>query len=90
MLFAAAEYDLDLRVAPSGALWHMSGQVLGTDDERQMPPQTVELHGPGGAFRTSLNSLSEFALPPIPAGNYTLSLHLADIDIDIAELEIGA
>jgi hypothetical protein len=89
MLFAAAEYDLDLSVAPSGALWQMSGQVLGTDDERQTPPQTIELHGPAGAFQATLNSLSEFALPPIPAGSYTLSLHLADIDIDIAELEIG-
>ena len=89
MLFTAAEYDLDLRVAPSGSLWQVSGQVLGTDDEQQAPLQTIELHGPAGAVRATLNSLSEFTLPPTPAGSYTLTLHLADIDIAIAELEIG-
>jgi hypothetical protein len=89
ILFSAAEYDLDLRVAPNGSLWQVSGQVLGTDDDQPAPPQTIELRSPAGALRATLNSLSEFTLPPAPAGSYTLALHLADIDIAIADLEIG-
>ncbi len=84
LLFAVSSYLLDLRLAPQGPLWVISGQLFGADDGRQ-----VELHGPAGVMRAALNDLSEFALPPSPPGSYTLRLQLTDLDILIAELEVG-
>ena len=85
LLFGASNYLLDLRLAPHGPLWVISGQLLGASDGRQ-----VELDGPAGMVRATLNELSEFALPPAPAGSYTLRLQLAELDITIAGLEVGA
>jgi anti-sigma factor RsiW len=85
LLFAVSSYLLDLRVAPHGALWVISGQLFGADDGRQ-----VELDGSAGTARATLNDLSEFVLPPSPPGNYTLRLQLTDFDIMIAELDVGA
>lgn len=84
MLFAVSSYLLDLRVVPQGAMWVVSGQLLGAEDGRQ-----VELDGPAGTSRVELNDLSEFVLPPSPSGIYTLRVQLTDIDITIAGLEVG-
>lgn len=84
MLFAVSDYLLDLRLVPHGSLWVISGQLLGSNDGRQ-----VELESSAGTARTRLNDLNEFALPPSPAGTYTLRVQLTDLDITIAGLEIG-
>jgi anti-sigma factor RsiW len=84
LLFAVSNYLLDLRVVPQGALWVVSGQLLGAQDGRQ-----AELDGPAGTARAALNDLSEFALPPAPPGTYTLKVQLTDLDITIAGLEVG-
>jgi anti-sigma factor RsiW len=85
LLFAAGACDLDLRVAQAGAQWVVSGQILGASAGEQ-----VELHGPAGAATAALSDLCEFVLPPVAAGTYTLTLRLADLDIDIPNLAIGA
>jgi hypothetical protein len=85
MLFAAAQFLLELRIAASGPLWVISGQLLGADHAEQ-----VELRGPAWMSQTPLNDVSEFMLPPAPSGNYTLTVQLSDLDITIAGLELGA
>jgi anti-sigma factor RsiW len=85
MLFAAAEFLLELRIAASGPLWIISGQLLGDAQAEQ-----VELRGPAWMSQTPLNDVSEFMLPPAPSGNYTLTVQLSDLDITIAGLELGA
>jgi len=85
MLFATADYLVDLRIVPSGALWAVSGQLLGAEAGDQ-----VELRGPTRMVRVSLNDMSEFVLPPAPSGSYTLTVQLADHDITITNLELGA
>lgn len=85
MLFATADYLVDLRIVPSGALWAVSGQLLGADAGEQ-----VELRGPDGHARATPNEMSEFALPPVPPGSYELVVQLADLDITITGLEFGA
>jgi hypothetical protein len=85
LLYSVSSYLLDLRLAPQGSLWVISGQLLGADAGRQ-----VELDGPAGTLRTTLNDLSEFVLPPAPAGAYTLRLQLDDLDIMVDGLEVGA
>jgi hypothetical protein len=85
LLYSVSSYLLDLRLVPQGSLWVISGQLLGADAGRE-----VELDGPPGMLRTALNDLSEFVLPPAPAGTYMLRVQLEDLDITVAGLEIGA
>jgi hypothetical protein len=84
MLFDAGPYVVDLRIAPSGNSWAVTGQLLG--------PYTggyVELHGPAERVRSDLSELSRFRLPPVLAGNYALTLRLDAVEIEIADLELG-
>jgi hypothetical protein len=85
LLFDAGQYDVDLRIAPSGSAWAISGQVLGPHTSGQ-----VELHGPAEVVQTELSELSRFRLPPIPAGRYTLTLRLDAAEVEIADLEVGS
>lgn len=85
LLFAAAEYLVDLRIAPRGQHWAVSGQLLGAS-----AGEKVELRGSDWMSSAPLNEQSEFVLPLAPSGSYTLNVQLADFDISIGELELGA
>jgi hypothetical protein len=39
--------------------------------------------------QADLNDLSEFALPPVPGGRYSLFLYLADAEVEVADLPLG-
>jgi hypothetical protein len=84
LLFSVADHDLDLRVTAKGVLWVVAGQLLGPCADGQ-----AELQSPTFQVQTALNELCEFTLPPAPTGNYTFSLHLPDVDIEIVGLAIG-
>jgi hypothetical protein len=84
MLFNAEERDLDLRIAPTGMLWTVSGQVLGVRAGGH-----VELQDGSRVVHADLNELSEFALPPVPSGNYTLTLRQNDVEIRVPDLDVG-
>jgi hypothetical protein len=84
MLFDAGQYDVDVRIAPSGSAWVVSGQVLGPHTGGQ-----AELRGPAAAVQATLGELSRFRLPPIPAGRYALILRLDAAEVEIADLEVG-
>ncbi|MCG8350807.1 MAG: hypothetical protein MI924_23800 [Chloroflexales bacterium] len=84
MLFNAEERDLDLRISAAGTLWAVSGQVLGVRAGGH-----VELQDGSRAVQADLNDLSEFALPPVPPGNYTLTLRQNDVEIMVTDLDVG-
>jgi hypothetical protein len=84
LLFAAEGFNLDLRIRQQGPLWSLSGQVFGSGGGEQ-----IELNGPTGSTQSHLNNLSEFRLPPVPAGSYNLTLRLHSFDVEIAGLQIG-
>jgi hypothetical protein len=84
LLFNAQGFDLDLRITPTGSMWTVSGQVLGTDAGGQ-----VELEGPTTTMQAALNGMCEFTLPPVLAGNYILTIRLREVDIEVASLQIG-
>jgi anti-sigma factor RsiW len=88
MLFSAGDFDVDLRLAPGGEGWTVSGQVLGPCTGGE-----VELLDPEGATaaRATLNELCEFTLlPPTPDGTYALRLRLEGVEVEIPELSLKA
>ena len=88
LLFSAGDLDVDLRLAPGGEGWTVSGQVLGPCKGGE-----VELADAEGATaaRATLNELCEFTLlPPTPDGTYTLRLRLDETEIEIPELSLKA
>lgn len=89
LLFCAGGMDIDLRLAPGSDGWTVSGQVLGpcTKGRVEMSGTTQESAMPAAS---ELNELCEFILPPMPPGNYTLRLHLNDLEVEIPELHLNA
>jgi anti-sigma factor RsiW len=85
LLFTAETLDLEVRIAPSGSLWEVSGQVLNAD-----VGGLAELQGLAGEVRATLNEAGEFLLAPVPPGRYALILRLTTVEIEIPGLEIGA
>ena len=84
LLFSAGALDVDLRLAPSGEGWSVSGQVLG-----ECAGGRAELFAGGAsAARADLNDLCEFTLPAVPAGAYTLRLTLDDAEIEVPGLSL--
>jgi hypothetical protein len=83
-VFNAGEIDLDLRLSPVDSGWVVSGQLLGSSQGGE-----VELHGPGGVARATLNQLCEFKLTPVQPGLYTLMLRLDGADLEMTDLDIG-
>ena len=88
MLFSAGDLDVDLRLAPGGEGWTVSGQVLGPCAGGEV--ELVNAEG-STAARATLNELCEFTLlPPTPDGTYALRLRLGGVEVEIPELSLKA
>jgi hypothetical protein len=85
LLYSTGTDEIDLRIEPAGEGWIVSGQVLG----KSAASGRAILQGPSGLSQTTLNELSEFTLPPIPAGVYKLILSLVNVDVELEEIRIG-
>jgi hypothetical protein len=84
MLYSAEETDLDLRMTVQNDECILSGQVIRDGCESGF----VEISGATGSSKATLNELCEFTLPAVPIGNYSLTLKMLDIEIEIPELEL--
>lgn len=84
MLYSAQETDVDLRVTVQNDECIVSGQVIRDD----CAGGVVELSGASGSSEASLNELCEFTLPAVPVGNYSLTVRMLDVEIEIPELEL--
>ena len=88
LLFSAGDLDVDLRLAPGGEGWTVSGQVLGPCKGGEV--ELVDAEG-STAARATLNELCEFTLlPPTPDGTYALRLRLDETEVEIPELSLKA
>jgi len=88
MLFSAGDLDVDLRLAPGGEGWTVSGQVLGPCKGGEA--ELLDAEG-STAARATLNELCEFTLlPPAADGTYALRLRLDDAEVEIPELSLKA
>jgi len=84
LIYIAAKNDLDLRIAPRGDEWVVSGQVLG----EACAGGSVEITGAGKSNSAKLNELCEFALEPVPAGIYQIRFRLADVEVEIPSINL--
>ena len=84
-LFRTAAEAIDLRIEPAGVAWTVSGQVLGESIARGR----AILQSAAGTTEADFNELSEFILPGLQAGMYTLILDLESVEVEIEELRIG-
>jgi hypothetical protein len=84
LLYSAEEIDLDLRITVQNDECILAGQVIGEG----CAEGHVEISGVAGRSKAILNELCEFTLPPIPVGNYSLTVRMLDREIEIPELEL--
>jgi hypothetical protein len=84
MLYSAGETDLELRITVQNDECILAGQVIGEG----CGEGHVEISGAGGRSEATLNEICEFSLPPVPAGNYSLTVRMLDLQIEIPELEL--
>ena len=84
LLYSAEETDLDLRITVQNDECILAGQVIGEGCSEGH----VEISGVGGKSEAALNEVFEFTLPPVPVGNYSLTLRMLDVQIEIPELEL--
>lgn len=86
LVYSAESNDIDLRFTPQGDRWVVTGQVLGED----CAGSQVTLTGETESASVGMNELCEFTLPPVLPGNYALLLRIANLEVEIPELELRA
>lgn len=84
LLYTADTCDIDLRITADGNTVRVSGQILGSDETG-----TVTARGASATVQALLNDLSEFTLPPVPTGVYTLIVRLDTLELVIEGLELS-
>ena len=85
LLFSTPVDEIDLRIETQGEGWLVSGQILGESTGAGM----AVLEGAADACETAINECSEFSLPTVQAGTYTLLLSLPNGDVEINDLRVG-
>jgi hypothetical protein len=83
VLFSAEGRDIDLRIAPDGSRWRISGQVLGPDVQGH-----ACLEAGSQKLEVDWNELSEFGFESVPAGTVTLTLSGAGWEVVLPALTI--
>lgn len=86
LIYSAEENDIDLRLTLHDDLWVVAGQVL----RENCVGGQVEMEGSSGSTAAALNELCEFTLPAVPPGNYLLRVYMADIEVELPQLELTA
>ena len=88
MVFEAPVGSVELRIAPQGAAWTLSGQWLGPDDtgsiELLADPDTG-----APALASALDDLGGFRLDGVGRGQYRLTLAVGADLIELPALEVG-
>lgn len=85
LLYNVNEYDLDLRIEPSGATWSITGQLLGPTARGAVALVSAEQR-----WQEPLNDLGEFSFSTLAVGEYQLIVTLPEADIAIPSLMLGS
>jgi hypothetical protein len=88
LLYSAQGRDIDLRITPAAEHFLLNGQVLGPDETGRV--ELVLAGKPGAAGHQGvLDEMGEFRLLAVPAGRYTLTLHLGAEAVVVPLVEVG-
>jgi hypothetical protein len=87
LVFSAEGRDIDLRIAPSGPRFTVSGQVLGPDDRGAVALSPEQASA--SVHETPLDEFGEFRLADVVAGRYRLSLLLGEHEIELPPFDVG-
>ncbi len=85
LVYSTEKADIDLRVSPQSGEWEIAGQILGSSQSRGR----VNLKSESFSASADLNDLSEFGFQSVPSGIYTMFVHLPELEIEIASLQLG-
>lgn len=99
LLYDAGGHEIELQIVGAGPEWGISGQVFSPPvagplaaetlpEDLRPGDRTIDLHGPAGEARGELDEHSEFVLPPVPPGTYTLTLRLEDVEVAVERLAL--
>lgn len=90
-IFSADAYDIDIWQEPmSDVSWYLIGQVLPIDVDEIVVPEAVVLYEASGDLIPSVEEAGEFHIPAVPEGTYQVHLRLADREVIIPEVVVGA
>jgi len=84
MIYSVGENDIDLRLTLHDEKWTIAGQVLAPD----CTGGRVVIEGDQGSATAQLSDLCEFKLRALPPGKYLLRVKLADLEVEIPQLEL--
>jgi hypothetical protein len=87
LVFSAEGRDIDLRIAPSGARFTVSGQVLGPDDHGAVALSPEQASA--SVHEAPLDEFGEFRLTDVVAGRYRLSLLLSERELELPPFDVG-
>lgn len=92
LLFSAYGRDIDLRLAPRGSRFALTGQVLGPDGwgVAELTAQPGEAGQMGPRQAVALDDMGEFHMDGIERGRYVLTLRLGVDEIELPPIDVGA
>jgi hypothetical protein len=91
VVHTTAEHDIHLWAEKrSEGAWYLIGQVLPHADGDAIMPINASLQNTAGEETVATSDGAEFHLASVPAGSYTLLLHLKTGEIMIPDLTVGA
>lgn len=85
LVYSTETADIDLRVSPQSGEWEIAGQILGSSQSGGK----VNLESDSFSASAVLNELAEFGFRSVPSGIYTMFVHLPELEIEIAPLQLG-
>jgi hypothetical protein len=88
LLFSAEGRDVDLRIAPAGAGFALTGQILGPDEGGAVE-LAAQAAGEGSAHVAAIDTMGEFRIDGLVAGGYVLTLKLGTEQIVLPPLQVG-
>lgn len=91
LLFTANGRDIDVRIAPTGGQFALTGQILGPDESGEVELTTASdgAAGTPGAHVATLDRMGEFRLDGIRRGIYVMTLRLSGDEIVLPPIDVG-
>jgi len=90
VIHSTAEHDIHLWAEKQNEkAWYLIGQILPHAGGNSIKPELAALQSPDGAQITAAADGTEFHLDTVPAGSYTLHLHLSKGEVVVPDIAVG-